>query len=553
MKQWRWGLILAGCMGISGVIGVHAAPKRLAVVANEVVLGFTAEDSPVSAAETLRGKPTGEVVGFCRAVKEQLVQQGYRVTLQELDLNARFVPFAQSLQGRKGVECGPSSLTRERAELLATLPKVKGEFTVPFWTTSTKLLIRKAEIPNLYADHPDHLRIGVLKIPTAVVPVTSTLIGQVFPRTELVAVQTKAEALQRLQLPSDDAQALDAYASDEVMLSDMLEHDIHPERQAQYRIEPAGMGYSREDYALITYNDSALTSLLNAWLQTDQARQAAATMAVSHHGFDTFTPWLAWSERGDHWEILQSWLWGGLLFGSILLLTMMVLFWRLWRKVQAISIPLMTPTSFAPKLPESTADKGLFLHYSRELHDNICQLIVGVKRQVEMAERLLEQEQHPARDSLVMSLDTLDQVSQEVRRISHEMHEEAEDTLDDLLHDFNARTGIAVQRMGNLHWRYIPETISNELYRVVQEALANVERHAQASQLWVLLAHGNNQLQLRIRDNGCGFELHQLERNGIGLKNMRDRVRHLSGLFTLDSIAGEGTAITITVPCEVIQ
>lgn len=552
MTQWQRRLILVGLISISSMMGVYAAPKRLAAVENEVVLGFTAEDSPVSAAETLRGKPTGEVAGFCRAVKEQLVQQGYRVTLQELDLNARFVPFAQSLQGRKGVECGPYSLTRERAELLATLPKVKGEFTAPFWTTSTKLLIRKAQIPALYSEHPDHLRIGVLKTPTTTVPVTSTLIGRVFPRTELVAVQTKAEALQRLQLPTDDAQALDAYASDEVMLSDMLTRDIHPERQAQYRIEPAGMGYSREDYALITYNDSALTSLLNAWLQTEQAQQAAATMAVSHHSFDVFTPWLAWSERGDHWEILQRWLWGGILFGGVVLLTMMVLFWRLWRKVQVISIPLMTP-SFAPKVPESAADKGLFLHYSRELHDNICQLIVGVKRQVEMAERLLEQEQHPARNSLVMSLDTLDQVSQEVRRISHEMHEEAEDTLDDLLHDFNARTGITVQRMGNLHWRYIPETISNELYRVVQEALANVERHAQATQLWVLLAHGNNQLQLRIQDNGCGFEFHRLERNGIGLKNMRDRIRSLSGLFTLDSIASKGTAITITVPCEVIQ
>lgn len=116
MTQWQRRLILVGLISISSMMGVYAAPKRLAAVENEVVLGFTAEDSPVSAAETLRGKPTGEVAGFCRAVKEQLVQQGYRVTLQELDLNARFVPFAQSLQGRKGVECGPYSLTRERAE-----------------------------------------------------------------------------------------------------------------------------------------------------------------------------------------------------------------------------------------------------------------------------------------------------------------------------------------------------------------------------------------------------------------------------------------------------
>ncbi len=549
MKQWRWGLILAGCVGISSVTGVHAAPKHLAAAEQEVVLGFTAEDSPVSAAETLRGKPTGKVTGFCRAVVEQLVQQGYRVRLQELDLDERFVSFAQSLQGRKGVECGPSSLTRERAELLASIPKVKGEFTTPFWTTSTKLLIHKEQIPTLYAAEPDRLRIGVLQTSTTAVPVTSTLIGRVFPRTELVAVQTKAEALQRLQLPSDDAQALDAYASDEVMLSDMLTRDIHPERQAQYRIEPAGMGYSREDYVLITYNDSALTSALNVWLQTDQARQAAATMAVSRHGFDA---WLAWSERGDHWESLQRWFWGILLFGGMLSLIMMLLFWRLWRKVQAISVPLMT-SRHVQKMPESAEDKSLFLHYSRELHDDICQLIVGVKRQVEMAERLLAQEQHPARKSLMMSLDTLDQVSEAVRRISHEMHDEVEDKLDDLLHDCNARSGIAVQRGGNLHWRCIPETISNELYRVVQEILVNIERHAHATQVRVSLAYSDNQLQLRVQDNGCGFNPQNLERNGIGLKNMRDRIRSLSGLFTLDSAPNKGTVVCMTVPCEVIQ
>ena len=92
------------------------------------------------------------------------------------------------------------------------------------------------------------------------------------------------------------------------------------------------------------------------------------------------------------------------------------------------------------------------------------------------------------------------------------------------------------------------------LYRVVQEALTNVSRHAHATHVHVRLNVGKEALQLEIRDDGVGFAAREAgSRKGIGLLGMRERVRQAGGTLDIESAPGQGTAIRVSVPLDSVQ
>jgi two-component system NarL family sensor kinase len=87
------------------------------------------------------------------------------------------------------------------------------------------------------------------------------------------------------------------------------------------------------------------------------------------------------------------------------------------------------------------------------------------------------------------------------------------------------------------------------IYRVIQEATSNVMKHAQASKLSIQLIYDEDGVNLSIEDNGTGFEQETLKnKEGIGLKNIQNRVQSLKGTVEFDSRPGEGTLITIHLP-----
>jgi NarL family two-component system sensor histidine kinase LiaS len=89
--------------------------------------------------------------------------------------------------------------------------------------------------------------------------------------------------------------------------------------------------------------------------------------------------------------------------------------------------------------------------------------------------------------------------------------------------------------------------IEEALFRVAQEALANVARHSQASQVWVQLEQGIAQVRLHISDNGKGFAVEQAVGSGHGLANMRDRVEAYGGTLHISSVSGE-TVVAGCIP-----
>jgi signal transduction histidine kinase len=98
----------------------------------------------------------------------------------------------------------------------------------------------------------------------------------------------------------------------------------------------------------------------------------------------------------------------------------------------------------------------------------------------------------------------------------------------------------------------VPEDLPDEprtcVYRVVQEALRNVIRHAKANTVQIHLAHDNSALRLTIQDDGEGFSPER--ERGVGILGMEERVRHLNGVFKMTSQPGQGTTITVLLPAS---
>jgi signal transduction histidine kinase len=112
------------------------------------------------------------------------------------------------------------------------------------------------------------------------------------------------------------------------------------------------------------------------------------------------------------------------------------------------------------------------------------------------------------------------------------------------------RTGIAVRFSHSEFAERLPAALELSLYRIIQEALTNVEKHSSASEVMIDLEEDGSCVMLSISDNGCGFDHSQVHRAdcGLGLLHMRERASLAGGVFSLVSRPGEGVRINIQAP-----
>ena len=193
---------------------------------------------------------------------------------------------------------------------------------------------------------------------------------------------------------------------------------------------------------------------------------------------------------------------------------------------------------------------------SRDLHDHICQLLVSIKYQFELVGHRLA---HPG-EKPVTAIDTeiaaLSKAIGEVRRISHDLRPALLDdlglpaALEHIAGELAQRSGLEVRVFPRVHEERLPELQAVSLFRVAQEALRNAERHARARRIDIRLEDADDKLELRITDDGCGFDVKTVESSkdrGIGLSNMRERVERNGGTFRLVSHPGH-TVLTASFP-----
>jgi len=196
---------------------------------------------------------------------------------------------------------------------------------------------------------------------------------------------------------------------------------------------------------------------------------------------------------------------------------------------------------------------------ARELHDEVGQALGAIKLELALAERDIN---HPLQGRLVEARAMVDGALESVRELSRLVHPMIlddlglEDATASYLQHFSRRTGIRTDlRVSKLDKRFAPQ-LEVCAYRIVQEAVTNVGRHAAASSCQVGLERRDNALQVSVQDDGAGFaqaDAAHTPRTGLGLVGLRERVTDLGGLFEVTSTVGQGTRVSATLPLPATQ
>jgi signal transduction histidine kinase len=189
---------------------------------------------------------------------------------------------------------------------------------------------------------------------------------------------------------------------------------------------------------------------------------------------------------------------------------------------------------------------------ARELHDETGQALTSILlglRAVEDA-RSGDGVQQSIGDVRELVVTTL----QDVRKLAVQLRPKALDdfglvpALERLVQTFSEGTGISVDLEAQLGERRLPEEIETTLYRIVQEALTNIVKHAEAQRVSVLLIRGEATVTVVVEDDGQGFDLATPREEGLGLLGMRERVELHDGKLTIEASPGSGTTLVAEIP-----
>ena len=185
---------------------------------------------------------------------------------------------------------------------------------------------------------------------------------------------------------------------------------------------------------------------------------------------------------------------------------------------------------------------------ARELHDETGQALTSILlglRALEDANTGIDVEE--LRELVVTTL-------QDVRRLAVQLRPKALDdfglaaALERLVQTFSESSGIRVQLEARIGDERLPTEVETTVYRIVQEGLTNVVKHAEASEVSILLVRRDGTLTAVVEDNGGGFDPEAVRSDSLGVEGMRERVALHDGRLTVESAPGSGTTLRVEVP-----
>jgi signal transduction histidine kinase len=193
---------------------------------------------------------------------------------------------------------------------------------------------------------------------------------------------------------------------------------------------------------------------------------------------------------------------------------------------------------------------------AREIHDELGQSLTGLKFDVSwLRDQATESTGESERMKLDATLKNIDTAIQSVRRIATELRPPVLDTLgltaaiEWQAADFQNRTGIECQLKPMAEDIRLDREGATAVFRVFQESLTNVARHAQATKVQVGLERVNGHLRLRLADNGKGIgDMETSGTHSLGILGMHERVRLLNGEMSISGEKGRGTVINVDIP-----
>ena len=191
---------------------------------------------------------------------------------------------------------------------------------------------------------------------------------------------------------------------------------------------------------------------------------------------------------------------------------------------------------------------------AEELHDRLGGMLATIKLHYSKLDREISSQNEQLKVQYDKAGNLLDETVEEVRRISHDLYsgvlmkfglKAAIEQLAEALEDIDKPSF-------NWHYNNVDKRFDNELeinvYRIVQESVGNILKHADANEVTVQLNLIEDHLNVMIEDNGKGFDSKQTRGSGIGLENIKNRAKRVKGNLEIDSTPGYGTTITIDIP-----
>ena len=193
---------------------------------------------------------------------------------------------------------------------------------------------------------------------------------------------------------------------------------------------------------------------------------------------------------------------------------------------------------------------------AREIHDELGQTLLALRIDVSMLDARTSKN-HPRLNQRVRdALQHIDATVKTIRTIINNLRPAVLDlglsaAIEWQVKEFRRRSGIACDLVIEENELTIDNALATSLFRILQESLTNVIRHANATQVRVELYRENGRLVMKITDNGIGIpQDHRKTANAFGLVGVEERILALDGAFTIDSEPGKGTTLTVYIPLE---
>jgi len=197
---------------------------------------------------------------------------------------------------------------------------------------------------------------------------------------------------------------------------------------------------------------------------------------------------------------------------------------------------------------------------AREIHDGPAQSMANIVMRAEFCQKLLDMHPEKVRDELVALQDLVRSSLTDVRKIIFDLRPMV---LDDLglapaikryLSEYKEQYGVQIEFLFIGQQQRLESSIEVALFRIIQEAVNNVRKHAKARNATVKIEMLPEKVNINIKDDGIGFDLSKVmtdkERDGYGLIGIRERVQLLEGEFNISTAPGRGTSIGISVPVD---
>jgi PAS domain S-box-containing protein len=196
---------------------------------------------------------------------------------------------------------------------------------------------------------------------------------------------------------------------------------------------------------------------------------------------------------------------------------------------------------------------------AREIHDELGQQLTVLKMDISWIKKNIMPKEEKAKQRIIGLLQMIDLTIKTVRRISSELRPSVLDdlglvaALEWLSGDFEKRSGIKTKFVTDTNDLNLDATTSTALFRIFQESLTNIARHAQASEVYASLKKENEKLLISIKDNGKGFVISSIaNKKTLGILGIKERVALLQGKYEIISSPGQGSTVKVLVPVSSI-